>query len=97
MTVSFQLDQDVLNVKGPLERFHLGAKHLYRFPRHQGKLRIDLRGVTNLDTAGLAWLLKVIAYYQKKQCDVSVIQVPNQLIALAEISNVLELLPIEQK
>ena len=97
MSVAIRLEQDSLLVEGALERFELGNKEFYRFPQATGALTINLEKVTNFDTAGLAWLLKVVSFYQKQGCQVKISNVPDQLIALAEISNVLKLLPIESK
>jgi len=97
MTVSYRLEQDRLIIAGALERFELSNKQLYQFPKAKGAVEIDLKLVTNFDTAGLAWLLKLVSFYQHRRCEVKISNVPDQLIALAEISNVLKLLPIESK
>lgn len=94
MSVSFSLENDTLIVAGKLDRFTLGAPACYRFPVTTGDITLDLSQVENTDTAGLAWLLKLIAHYQLKH-QISIINQPQQLLVLASISNVLELLPLK--
>jgi len=97
MSSLISLENNTLTVSGVLERFNLGEKQHHRFPKVSDAIEIDLNAVSNMDTAGLAWLMKLVAFYQKRNCKVKISNVPDQLIALAEISNVLELLPIESK
>ena len=97
MSVSFNLENNTLKVSGALERFYLGDKRHYQFPKVAQSIDIDLTKVVSVDTAGLAWLLKLVSFYQQHRLTVKISNVPEQLIALAGISNVLELLPIESK
>ncbi len=94
MTMSLLLEGQNLKIEGALDRFTLGAASCYKFPSANGAITIDLTDVKNTDTAGLAWLLKLVSHYQQSQ-SVTIINEPQQLIALADISNVLELLPIK--
>ena len=79
---------------GALDRFSLGDRKLYDFPEVTGSIVINLQQVNNFDTSGLAWLLGVVSHYQSNQVAIQIINASQQLIALAEISNVLELLPL---
>lgn len=84
-----------LSVTGELDRFHLVRQSQFCFPSiADGVVFVDLTDTHNVDTAGLAWLLKLVSYYKSKNKDISISNVPKQLIALAELSNVLALLPI---
>ena len=88
-------DDNALKVIGDLDRFHLTSQSQFIFPEHNGeKVAVDLAVAKTIDTAGLAWLLKLISFYQQQNKSISVINAPKQLIALAELSNVLALLPI---
>jgi anti-anti-sigma factor len=93
MSVTLQLNQDCLNVVGQLDRFQLSEKAALRFPKAPAELKLNLDQVDHFDTAGLAWILKLLKFYQSKQVSVEILNPPEQLIALAKISNVLELLP----
>ena len=94
MAASITLTSDVLKLAGALDRFNLGDKAMYRYPKVTGDLTVDLTDVTATDTAGLSYLLDLIAFYESKSINVKISYIPEQLIALAQISNVLELLPL---
>lgn len=96
MSLSTHLQDDILKVQGHLDRFHLGDKKVNRFPSAPQELNLCLNDVSHLDTAGLAWILKLLRFYKGKQVKVEILNPPSQLIALAKISNVLELLPFKK-
>ena len=84
-------------VDGALDRHNLVKKQQFRFPDLSGdSVHIDLKNAEPIDTAGLAWILKCLSYYQNCGKQTSILNAPEQLIALAELSNVLALLPIQQ-
>lgn len=58
-------------------------------------LQIDMQGVLNVDTAGLAWLMHLTKECQSAKVDVSLKEVPSGLINLAKLSNVETLLPLQ--
>ena len=95
MSIELSATNDGLSIKGKLDRFNLSAQQIPRFPKVGDDVTIDLKDVSRSDTAGLAWLLKMVAFYQSKDKKVSIINQPEQLIALASISNVIELLPFQ--
>lgn len=97
MVASFESQADKLILYGDYDRFNLADKTLYRFPSLNGDITIDLAGVKSFDTAGLAFLLKMVSFYQKKSNRVIISNESSQLIALAEISNVIKLLPFAVK
>lgn len=93
MATSISLDGKNLIVKGDLDRYSLADKSLYQFPKAVGELSVNLSEVTTVDTAGMAFILELLAYYEANSTEVKISYLPEQLIALAQISNVLELLP----
>ncbi|NVK25772.1 MAG: STAS domain-containing protein [Gammaproteobacteria bacterium] len=86
-----------LSVVGALDRFQLVRKEQFVFPNiNEDEVFLDLVKAKNVDTAGLAWLLKLVSYYQSQKKVIAISNVPEQLIALAQLSNVLALLPINE-
>nr|WP_245217543.1 STAS domain-containing protein [Rheinheimera maricola] len=59
-----------------------------------GTLRFDLSGLSAIDTAGLAWVIKQLAVAQQKGVTVKLCNVPQQLLSLADVSAVRPLLPV---
>lgn len=97
MSITFSRDKDTLVLKGDLDRFNLSDASVYQFLPFDKSVNVDLQQVKNIDTAGVAYLIKLVGHYQKLNKTVSVAEPSPQLIALAKISNVLELLPISNK
>lgn len=85
-----------INIVGDVDRFNLIDNKLFSFPIMTSDVTIELTNVVSVDTAGLAFLLKLVAFYQNKNLNVVLANPPSQLIALAEISNVLGLLPLKE-
>lgn len=85
-----------ISVVGALDRHNLVKKQQFRFPKlTDNDVVIDLKRAEAIDTAGLAWILKCVAFYNRCGKKTSILNAPEQLIALAELSNVLGLLPIQ--
>lgn len=59
------------------------------------RIIIDLAKVSQIDTAGLAWLLLLIELAASKACHISLVNLPKDLLKLAKLSAVDTLLPIE--
>lgn len=95
MTVKAKRDKSRLVVSGELDRFHLSDNALYQFQDFDQQVIIDLNAVSHIDTAGVAYLLKLVSHYQSQNKTVTISGASEQLIALANISNVLELLPLD--
>ena len=55
---------------------------------------LDLAKVSQVDTAGLAWILLLIELAAIKTCQISLVNLPNDLIKLAKLSAVDTLLPV---
>ena len=51
--------------------------------------------VNQIDTAGLAWILLLIELAAAKSCDISLMNLPDDLLKLAKLSAVDTLLPID--
>ena len=56
---------------------------------------LDLAKVSQVDTAGLAWILLLIELAASKACYISLVNLPDDLLKLAKLSAVDVLLPIE--
>lgn len=66
-------------------------------PLVNGKsMTIDLAKVNQIDTAGLAWILLLIELAATKACEITLINLPDDLIKLAKLSAVDTLLPTEK-
>tara|TARA_R110000744_G_scaffold144161_1_gene256252 strand:- start:24 stop:320 length:297 start_codon:yes stop_codon:yes gene_type:complete len=59
------------------------------------RIVLDLAKVSQIDTAGLAWILLLIELAASKACDISLVNLPDDLIKLAKLSAVDTLLPVE--
>lgn len=62
-----------------------------------GDVVFDFKQLRSVDTAGLAWLLKQLALASQGGLVVQLHHVPPQLCSLAEVTDVLALLPINDK
>lgn len=67
----------------------------YRHLVDNERVIIDLGKVNQIDTAGLAWLLLLIQLAASKSCDISLTNLPDDLVKLAKLSAVDTLLPLE--
>lgn len=96
--MKLEIRADGLAVIGALDRHNLVKKQQFLFPELETELlAIDLQDAEPIDTAGLAWILKCLSYYQGRGKKTSILNAPRQLIALAQLSNVLALLPIQSQ
>jgi phospholipid transport system transporter-binding protein len=91
-------DQQRLVFRGTLDRTTL----LDYWPFKQlssmsGQIIFDFKQLNSIDTAGLAWLLKQLALARQVGLVVQLQHVPSQLCSLAEVTDVLPLLPISDK
>jgi phospholipid transport system transporter-binding protein len=58
-------------------------------------MTLDLSKVNKVDTAGLAWLCKLLAEANNCKSNLSFVNMPQQLIKLAALSGVASFLPIK--
>ena len=61
----------------------------------QKEILLDLAGVSHVDTAGLAWLVNLVADCQKLKVQLKLSNVPITLLKLAKISDVEGILPLQ--
>ena len=59
------------------------------------RIVLDLAKVNQIDTAGLAWILLLVELAAAKACDISLVNLPDDLLKLAKLSAVDTILPIE--
>ncbi len=67
----------------------------YRQLVENERMVLDLAKISQIDTAGLAWILLLIELAASKACHISLINIPDDLLKLAKLSAVDTLLPIE--
>ena len=58
------------------------------------KIQLDLSGVQSADSAGLALLVEWTGRAKREKRKLSIVNAPNQAVALARISEVDEILPL---
>jgi len=71
---------------------HWPFKMLSTLPKQAA---FDLSGLKHVDTAGLAWLLQQLASARQLGISLTFQQMPQQLLSLASVSDVLALLPTD--
>ncbi|MCC5450845.1 STAS domain-containing protein [Rheinheimera sp. UJ51] len=81
---SGELDRDTLMMHSPFTLLN----------KLQGKVIFDFSALTNVDSAGLAWLIQQIARAKTLKIQIEIIKVPAQLLSLAKVSAVTDILPI---
>jgi phospholipid transport system transporter-binding protein len=66
----------------------------YRKLVNDEHITIDLAKVSSIDTAGLAWILMLLELANHSACQIALINLPDDLLKLAKLSAVDNLLPI---
>lgn len=84
MVFSGQLDRDTLMMYSPFTLLNSVS----------GKVTFDFSALTNVDSAGLAWLIQQIARARTMNLQIEITKVPAQLVSLAKVSAVTTILPI---
>lgn len=59
-----------------------------------GSIRVDLKGVSRADSAGLALLLEWLRRAERHGCDISFVNVPEQLMSIARVCGLEGILPL---
>ena len=67
----------------------------YRKLVENKRVVLDLAKVNQIDTAGLAWILLLVELAAAKACDISLVNLPDDLLKLAKLSAVDTILPID--
>lgn len=62
---------------------------------NQQRINLDLQQVTQVDTAGLAWLFYLLEQASKTSCQITFSSVPSKLDKLISLSGVDGFLPID--
>lgn len=92
--LSVSVEAGTIHLVGQLDRFTVTKLdkdiHLKRFSDE--KVMVNLTDVSKVDTAGLAWILKVKATADQAGQHFGLIQAPSELMVLARLSGVESLL-----
>ncbi|MCJ8268055.1 MAG: STAS domain-containing protein [Psychrosphaera sp.] len=93
-TLSYQVDEGDIKLTGFIDRFTVPTliKGIDISKISIEHLVIDFSAVEKVDTAGLAWILKVMSQARQSGQTVKLTAIPEQLVNLAEISGVEQLL-----
>lgn len=68
-------------------------KHFAKFAKNSQQA-LDLSKISKIDTAGLAWLLSLLEYALAQQITLTYSQAPEELVKLAQLSQVHDILPL---
>lgn len=95
MTLNIELQAQHLLFSGELNRDTLMVYSPFTMLNSlSGKVTFDFSALTNVDSAGLAWLIQQVARARTMKIDLEIIHVPAQLLSLAKVSAVTTILPI---
>ncbi|RVT48281.1 STAS domain-containing protein [Rheinheimera sediminis] len=90
--------QQTLLFSGALDRDTVPTQWPFKLLKNlKGTVVFDFSQLALVDTAGLAWLLHQIAQAKKLGLAIQMYHVPEQLISLARLSDVLALLPLVEE
>jgi len=90
------LKSSAIQFTGDLTRHTVMASVLKKMPSltQSASLTLDLSKVSKVDTAGLAWLLMMVETALKRNCQLQLDNLPDDLLKLAALSGVTEFLPV---
>ncbi len=93
-SLSYQVDEGDIKLTGFIDRFTVPTlvKGIDISRISIEHLVIDFSAVEKVDTAGLAWILKIMSQARQSGQTVKLTAIPEQLVNLAEISGVEQLL-----
>ena len=95
MVLNISKEDSTLRFSGELNRDTLMLYSPFKLLNTlNGKVIFDFSALSNVDSAGLAWLIQQLGQARKQELQVEFIKVPSQLLALAKVSAVTSLLPI---
>lgn len=95
--IEFFIEGDLGKISGELTRSTvpiISTKQRKRF-LSQSSATLDLAAVSKVDTAGLSWLFVLVEEAKVKNCQLKFFNASTELIKLAALSSVDNLLPIE--
>lgn len=84
LSFSGQLNRDTLMMYSPFSLLNTLS----------GKVTFDFSDLTNVDSAGLAWLIQQLSRARTMNLQIEIQKVPAQLLSLAKVSAVTTILPI---
>ena len=97
MSLKIERHADSLHITGTLNRDTLMQYSPFTLLNGcSGAVRFDFAALTNIDTAGLAWLLQQLAEAKQLGVTIALCNVPKQLLSLADVTAVRPLLPISK-
>ena len=95
MALNISKEDSTLRFSGELNRDTLMLYSPFKLLNTlNGKVIFDFSALSNVDSAGLAWLIQQLSRARKQELQVEFIKVPSQLLALAKVTAVTSLLPI---
>ena len=88
--LSFSIDDGIIVLRGMIDRNTVPdlLKGIRLDKLNFEQLKLDLSAVDKVDTAGLAWILKVKAHAERAGLALILQQVPPQLTRLAQLGGV---------
>jgi len=95
VSLNIAKEDNVLRFSGELNRDTLMLYSPFKLLNTlSGKVIFDFSALSNVDSAGLAWLIQQLGESRKQKLQVEFNKVPSQLLALAKLNGVTTLLPI---
>ena len=95
MSLAINNEDNILRFSGELNRDTLMLYSPFKLLNTlSGKVIFDFSALSNVDSAGLAWLIQQLGQARRQELQVEFSKVPAQLLALAKVSAVTALLPI---
>ena len=90
MLINIEQNESNFVLSGELNRQtvpSIGKKHITPMFTFK-QFSLDFAQVTHCDTAGLAWVLLVIEKAKAQQCEINFINLPQDMVKLAQLSAV---------
>lgn len=82
-----QQNNDTIALSGELNRHSVPSISLPQLGNEK-QMTIDLKAVTQVDTAGLAWLINLLAQLQRNHITLKLVHLPEQLKKLMQLGHV---------
>lgn len=95
MSLTIDNKDNNLRFSGELNRDTLMAYSPFKLLNGlSGKVTFDFSALSNVDSAGLAWLIQQLAVARKQKLQLEFSKAPEQMLALAKVNAVTDLLPL---
>ncbi len=93
MNLRWEPASNLLNISGELNRTSILAHYPIKKSNFSGQsLTVNMNDTVSVDTAGVAWLLHLIETANAANCNISFQHLPQQLVDIATVTDVLPLL-----